>query len=153
MMGRPQSLAFRALDHHVIHGRADETALVTADGTLSFAQLLHDSASLAGGLRELGLIAGTPVRLAVPDRRIWVVSLLAVVRLGAEPDVEAPFCISDDPAVVRAHDEEFELELVLRAGRVDPAPAPVHDEGDYGERMEREYSDVLTTLLRGGTVT
>lgn len=152
-MTRPQSIAFRALDSHVVHGRADESALVTPEITLSYAQLLHESASLAGGLRELGLSAGSPVRLKVPDRRIWVVSVLAIVRLGAEPDREASFTITEDPAVVRANAEEYEYDLVLRAGRVDPAPAPVHDEGDYGERMERKYGDVLATLLHGGTLT
>ncbi len=152
-MARPQSVAFRALDLHVVHGRADESALVTPEITLSYAQLLHESASLAGGLRELGLNTGTPVRLKVPDRRIWVVSVLAIVRLGGEPDREASFTITEDPAVVRAHGEEFEYDLVLRAGRVEPAPAPVHDEGDYGERMERKYGDVLATLLHGGTLT
>lgn len=152
-MTRPQSIAFRALDSHVVHGRADESALVTPEITLSYAQLLHESASFAGGLRELGMGAGTPVRLKVPDRRTWVVSVLAIVRLGAEPDREASFTITEDPAIVRAQGEEYEYALVLRAGRVEPAPAPVHDEGDYGERMERKYGDVLATLLHGGTLT
>ncbi|MCL3837463.1 AMP-binding protein [Aeromicrobium duanguangcaii] len=152
-MARPQSIAFRALDLHVIQGRADDSALVTATGTLSYAQLLHESASLAGGLRELGLRAGAPVHLEVPDRHVWVVGVLAIVRLGAEPDPQASFTIAGDPAVISAGGEEYELDLVLRAGRVDPAAAAVHDEGDYGERMERQYGDVLATLLHGGTLT
>jgi hypothetical protein len=152
-MGRPQSIAFRALDLNVISGRADETALSTGTGTLSYAQLLHESASLAGGLRELGLRAGAPVHLDVPDRHVWVVSVLAVVRLGAEPDAEASFTITGDPAVIGVGGEEYEYDLVLRAGRVDPAAAAVHDEGDYGDRMERRYGDVLATLVHGGTLT
>jgi len=152
-MARPQSIAFRALDLHVIQGRADETALHTPSGTLSYAQLLHESASLAGGLRDLGLRRGAPVHLDVPDRHTWVLSVLAIVRLGAEPDREASFSITQDPAVVRAGEDEYELDLVLRAGRVDPARAEMHDEGDYGERMERKYGDVLATLLHGGTLT
>ncbi|MBA4608649.1 AMP-binding protein [Aeromicrobium sp. Marseille-Q0843] len=152
-MARPQSIAFRALDSHVVAGRADELALVTATGSLSYAQLLHESASLAGGLRDLGLRAGAPVRLSVSDRHTWVVSVLAVVRLGAEPSSDASFAIEGDPATIHDGEEEYELDLVLRAGRVDPAPAAVHDEGDYGERMERAYGDVLATLLHGGTLT
>lgn len=152
-MGRPSSLAFRALDLHVVRGRADEPALFTDGGTLSYAQLLHESASLAGGLRDLGLRAGAPVRLSVPDRRTWVVAVLAIVRLGAEPQDEAEFSITGDPAVVHVAGQEFEFDLVLRAGRVDPATAAVHDEGDYAERMERRFGDVLATLLHGGTLT
>lgn len=152
-MARVQSIAFRALDRHVVEGRADELALVTPSGSLSYAELLHESASLAGGLRDLGLRAGAPVALSVPDRHTWVVSVLAIVRLGAEPDREAGFRIEGDPATIHAGDEEYELELVLRAGRVDPARAEMHDAGDYGERMERTYGDVLATLLHGGTLT
>ncbi|SKB03403.1 AMP-binding protein [Aeromicrobium choanae] len=152
-MARPQSIAFRALDSHVVAGRADELALVTPAGSLSYAQLLHESASLAGGLRDLGLRAGAPVRLSVPDRHTWVVSVLAVVRLGAEPSGDASFTIEGDPATIHDGEEEYEFDLVLRAGRVDPAPAAVHDEGDYGERMERTYGDVLAALLHGGTLT
>ncbi|WP_313408841.1 AMP-binding protein [Aeromicrobium sp.] len=152
-MGRPSSLAFRALDLHVVRGRADEPALVTPRGSLSYAQLLHESASFAGGLRDLGLRTGAPVRLDVSDRHLWVVSVLAIVRLGAEPQEEAAFSITGDPATVHAAGEEYEFDLVLRAGRVDPATAAVHDEGDYAERMERRYGDVLATLVHGGTLT
>src|SRR5690606_38348270 len=116
LMARPQSIAFRALDLHIVQGRADETALATPTGTLSYAQLLHESASLAGGLRDLGLRQGAPVKLSVPDRHVWVVSVLAIVRLGAEPDPEASFSITGDPAVVRAGGEEYEFDLIVRAG-------------------------------------
>lgn len=152
-MPRPGSLAFRALDLNVIRGRADEPALVTARGSLSYAQLLHESASFAGGLRDLGLRTAAPVRLEVPDRHVWVVSVLAIVRLGAEPADEAEFAVTGDPTVVHAAGEEYEFDLVLRAGRVDPATAAVHDEGDYGERMERRFGDVMATLVHGGTLT
>lgn len=147
------SLAFRALDRHVIDGRADEPALFTAERTYTYAQLLHDSASLAGGLRALGLAQGGPVHLHVPERRIWVLGVLAIVRLGAEPDHDASFVVSGDPAIVRIGDEEVELDLVLRAGRSDPATALTSDTGDYGQRMAQKYGDVLATLLHGGTLT
>lgn len=152
-MSRPDSIAFRALDHHVITGRADAPALVTPQATLTYAQLLHESAAFAGGLRDLSLTAGSAVRLKVPDRRIWVIGVLAIVRIGAEPDREASFTITEDPAVVRAGEHELGFDAVLHAGRVEPARARLHDDGDYGERMTRKFGDVLATLLHGGTLT
>ena len=152
-MARVSSLAFRALDAHVVAGRADEPALVTGERTFTYAQLLHESASLAGGLRELGLRAGAPVTLSVPDRRVWVTSVLAIVRLQAEPIDDADIVIAQDPPVVRAGDEEYGFDVVLSAGRVDPAPAALYDDGDYAERMQRAFGDVLATLLHGGTLT
>lgn len=149
------SLAFRALDRHVIDGRADDPALVTSGGTLSYAQLLHESASLAGGLRELGMATGTPVRLHVPDRRVWVLGVLAIARLGAEPvheGDEARYRIVDDPAIVAVGEDVLDLDLVLRAGRADPARALAVEPAGYAERLERRYGDVLAVLLHGGTL-
>lgn len=150
------SLAFRALDRHVVDGRADDPALVTDAAMVSYAQLLHESASLAGGLRDLGVTRGTPIRLKVPDRRIWVLGVLAIVRLGAEPvhdGDEARYRILDDPALVHVGEDVLDLDLVLRAGRVDPATAAMSDPADYAERMEQRFGDVLAVLLRGGTLT
>ena len=146
------SLAFRVLDHHVVAGRADDPALVTADGTLSYAQLLHESASLAGGLRDLGVGRGTPIHLEVPERRIWVLSVLAVVRLGAEPDAGARFRIAGSPATVTTPDESYDFDLVVSAGRVDPATAPAEDPEGYADRLTQRYGDVLAALLHGGTL-
>ena len=151
-----QSLAFRALDRHVIDGRADEPALQTSTGTLSYAQLLHESSSLAAGLRELGLTVGGEIALAVPERRIHVVSVLAIARLGAEPvgaQTDAQFRIVNDPAEVHVAAEIIEYDLVLRAGRADPQASRVHDSADYSARLEREFSDIFETLLSLGTVT
>ncbi|TSD65419.1 acyl-CoA synthetase [Aeromicrobium piscarium] len=143
------SLAFRALDRHVVDGRADDPALVTAEGSWSFAQLLHESASLAGGLRELGVVAGTPLDIAVTVERPRVVSVLAVVRLGAEPDSGARYRIGGEPLTVTTPDESFDYDLVLRAGRVDPATAPARDAEGYADRLLEHYGDLLEPLIGG----
>ncbi|RLV56975.1 hypothetical protein D9V41_04225 [Aeromicrobium phragmitis] len=147
------SLAFRILDRHVVEGRADDPALVTDEGTLSYAQLLHESASLAGGLRDLGVVRGTPVHVDVPERRTWVLSVLAVVRLGAEPDPDARFRVAGSPATVSTPGETYDLALVLRAGRVEPACAPLTDPEGYADRMTQRYGEVISALLDGGTLT
>lgn len=150
------SLAFRALDRQVIEGKADDPALIVASKTYTYAQLLHDSASFAGGLRDLGVEEGTPVRLKVAERRIWVVSVLAIVRLGAEPAHEgddAPFRIVGEPAVVRSPAGDFDVDVLIRAGRNDPAVAPDRDSEGYADRLTRRYGDVLAALIHGGTLT
>ncbi|OUZ07996.1 hypothetical protein BHE97_14965 [Aeromicrobium sp. PE09-221] len=147
------SLAFRALDRHVVDGRADEPALLTTEGTLSYAELLHESASLAGGLRELGVVSGTPLEIAVADPRPRVVSVLALARLGAEPETEARYRIAGEPLSVITPDESFDYDLVLRAGRVDPATAPARDAEGYADRLLGHYGDLLEPLLSGRHVT
>lgn len=144
------SLAFRALDRHVIDGRADEPALIAGEITLSYAQLLHESASLAGGLRDLGVVTGTAVSIEVPERSIQVVSLLAVVRFAAHPG-EPEGIVIDGPRVITA-DETFDYDLVLRAGRVDPARALAADPEGYDDRVRARYGGIIETLLAGGTL-
>jgi len=148
-----RSLAFRALDRHVVDGRADEPALLLGDAAMSYAQLLHESASFASGLRELGLTTGAPVRIDVPERAVLVVSVLAIVRLGAEPDDSASFRIAGDPAEVLTSRERFDYDLVLRAGRVDPASAPAGDPDGYADRLVDGYGDILIPLLSGRALT
>lgn len=147
-----ESLSFRALDRHVIDGRADAPAMIQADGYVSYAKLLHDVASLAGGLSYLGVTSATPLYIKVPQRRVWVLSVLALVRLGAEPDKSAIFRIESDPALVHTPQGDFDFEDVLKSGRLDPAPALATDVGDYSHRLSAKYGDVLAPLLHGGTV-
>lgn len=146
-----QSLAFRALDRHVIDGRADAPAFVHGEQRYTYAELLHETSALAGGLRSLGIGPDRPVALDASDRRTWVFSILALVRLGARVDDDAVTRIVD--RVVVSEGEEFDLETLRLAGRTDAAPAPAEDPGDYAPDLERRFGDVLTTLLRGGTIT
>lgn len=83
--GRPGSLnlCFNALDRHVVHGGADEPALLLAGGPLDFAGLLERVGALAGAFRALGVGPGERVVLALPDPTDLVVAELACARLGA----------------------------------------------------------------------
>lgn len=147
------SLSFRALDHHVINGSADSPAMIHGDRVISYAELLHEAASLAGGLVQLGVTAGTPLFLRVPVRRVWVLSILSIVRVGAIPDHEAEYRIDSDPAIVTTPDGEFDFESVLAAGRIDPAPARRTDDESYAQALTQKYGDVIAPLLHGGTIT
>lgn len=148
------SLAFRALDQHVIHGGADELAFAGVGRPMTYAQLLHDSASVASALREIGVTVGTGLAIELPPTRELVIVVLAGVRLGAELDTTADLTVSGEPPVLRTPDTEVPWDVLVRAGRADPVPAPAEDPEGYQQRWEATpHHRVLATLLAGGTLT
>ena len=146
------SLSFRLLDTHVIAGRADDLALSDAEGSLTYAQLLHESASVAGGLRQLGVEPGGAVHLDVAGRT-RVLAVLALVRLEARLDPDASVRVAGDPPVVRVGEDVFAWDVFLSAGRSDPAPAQRFDDPDYTQKALASYADVLGPLLEGRPLT
>lgn len=147
------SLVFRALDEHVVGGLADHPAIEDERGPMSYAQLLHESASLAGGLLHLGLTAGNPVEIKVPDGREQIIAVLACARLGAVPRGAATFRIIGVPAVIHTPDSEVPWDLLIRAGRIEPAAAPDQDPEGYEQLMRDGYEDIFATLTAGETIT
>ena len=83
------SLVFRALERHVIHGRADDMAFTGPGRPMTYAHLLHDSACVAGSLRDVGVGVGTRVAVDIEARREQIIATLACARLGAELDTDA----------------------------------------------------------------
>lgn len=146
------SLAFRLLDAHVVIGRADELALVHGEESFSYAELLHESASLAGALRDLGVSAGQSVGFDPADPVTRALGFLSIVRLGAEVAAVADVFVGGRPPRVTAHGEDLGLDLVRRAGRTNPAVAPKSDPVGYEQRMRAVADDIVTTLLDGGTL-
>ena len=61
----------------------DKTALICGDRRFSFTQLDDLSASLATGLRALGVAPSDRVTLYAPNSWEWVVGYYAIARLGA----------------------------------------------------------------------
>ena len=80
---------YNALDRHVVHGHGDRTALIydsAVTGTktsLSYAQLLEQTATFAGALRAFGVQAGDRVVIYMPMVPEAVVAMLACARIGA----------------------------------------------------------------------
>jgi len=87
--GATLSTAYNCLDRHVVAGRGDQPALVHHSAytgerrTLTYAELLDDSARLAGALRELGVGKGDRVVVHLPMVPEAVVAMLACARIGA----------------------------------------------------------------------
>jgi len=148
------SLAFEALDRHVIGGRADDLAVSGATRPVTYARLLELSAAFGGGLRLLGVEPRTSVDLRVEPGLEQVVAVLAVVRLHLEVEEGAdPRLGGGDPLRVHLGADEYEWATVLKAGANDPAGAAEADPAGYADRMRARFGHVLDPLLGGGVVT
>lgn len=146
------SLVFRVLDAHVVHGRADEIAVRDDSGSISYAHLLHESACIAAGLHHMGIDAGTYVTIDLPPGRDLVVTVLALARIGAIPADSADFRLAGTPPVLHAPATEVTWDVLDKAGRVDPHPAPAADPDGYEDLMRAAFGDLFATLEAGGTI-
>lgn len=154
MQDRRPSLAYRALDHQVLAGLADEPALTGQAGTLTYAQLLHETAVIAGALQQLGVGEGAKVAVEVPRGNEQVIAVLALARIGALPHGTAEQRFVGAPPVYfpGGEAEPVPWRVLIQAGRTDPAAARPSDSVEYEQVFFDAYEDVFTTLLAGGTI-
>lgn len=146
------SLIFRILDQQVITGLADVAAISDERGTVSYAQLLHDSACIGAGLHHMGIEEGTQIVLDGLRGRDLVIAVLACARLGAVPSDTGDFRLGGTPPVLYAPDTEVVWDLLERAGRTEPLSAPEQDPQNYEAALKDTYGKILSTLEAGGTV-
>ena len=112
------NVCFNALDRHVVHGRADQTALIydsPVTGTVrhySYAELLDLVARFAGVLRDLGVGKGDRVVVYMPMIPEAVVAMLACARIGA---VHSVVFGGFAPAELAARLEDAEPVVVVSA--------------------------------------
>ncbi|MFI7637977.1 benzoate-CoA ligase family protein [Nonomuraea sp. NPDC049400] len=71
------------VDRQVETGRGDHVAVTGPAGTLTYAQLAAHVADFAAGLRTLGVRPEERVLLVMSDRPETVITILAVMRMGA----------------------------------------------------------------------
>jgi hypothetical protein len=166
--GQSLNVCFNALDRHVVRGRADRVALETERPT-TYARLLEEVAAFGGVLQAFGVRLGDTVTSGLTGHD-GLVTLLACLRVGATLVVDGSDGVTMPGGdVVRrgATGDDLDWDVVLRAGRTDPAPcaevpadAPalvvdgrtIGTEELMSERGGWPY-DALATLLAGGTVT
>lgn len=145
-----QSLAYRALDAQVLAGHADDVALTDADSAVTFAQLLHESASIAGALKHFAIDVGTRVRIDEPHTRQQAVALLALIRLGAVPSDDSELAlVGDVPELLQPGEEPVAWWILEQGGRTDPAAARESDDPGYVEDQLARFGAVLNPLLEG----
>ena len=121
----------------------DKTALITAERTLTYAELDDLTARAAGGLRAAGVQPGQVVSLYGPNSWQWVVAYHAILRAGAVVNPvnvmltppEVAFVLKDcGAAAVLAAGEQL---AALRAAGVSTA----------GFVLDGDGPDGLTALL------
>jgi propionyl-CoA synthetase len=87
--GGTLNTCFNAVDRHVVAGRGDQPALIHdspvtgTQRTLTYAQLLDQTARFGGVLRALGVQAGDRVVIYLPMVPEAVIAMLACARIGA----------------------------------------------------------------------
>lgn len=146
------SLIFRVLDAHVIGGRADDAAVRDSRGSVSYAQLLHESACIAAGLHHMGIEDGTQIVLDLGPGRELVTAVLACARIGAVPAQTADFVLAGTPPTLRTPSTEVAWDLLDQAGRTEPASAPAEDPDGYEMALRAAHGQLIVTLEAGGTV-
>lgn len=180
--GAPGTLnaCFNALDRHVVHGRADDLAVV-ADRDYSYARLLTEVAALAGALRAFDLSLGHEVLVSGLPPLEHVLATLACARLGlvvhdTAPPAPAmallgtlpPGPVGEAPVITADASGDLTWDTAMTAGRTDPAacadvPAdaplrvvdgrPVPLAAHLAAVVSGEVDDdVLGPLLAGGTL-
>jgi acyl-coenzyme A synthetase/AMP-(fatty) acid ligase len=180
------NLCFNALDRHVVHGHADELAvrvdrLTAARAERSYARLLEEVAAFGGVLRAFGTGLGDTVVARLPLGLDSLVAALASARVGALHVVEEATGADETVTVLgvdglprgvvrragEAGPDDVDWEVVMRAGRTDPAPCaevPVTAAAfvvggrtlSVAEALEADGAewplDAVDVLLGGGTV-
>ena len=76
------------LDDQVAAGAGARPAMVTAEGTTTYAGLLALAARTGGALRALGVEPGARVAILLPDGPVWAAVFFGALRIGA---VAVPF--------------------------------------------------------------
>ncbi len=97
------NISAEVLDDRLAMGFGPRAAFVWDGGAITY-QALHDRVvDLAGGLARIGIGVGVPVLFRLPNCLEFVVSFLAVVRLGALPVLQNSALGRDEVAYVLDH--------------------------------------------------
>jgi hypothetical protein len=153
------NVSFAMLDAAVIAGRGEDPIF----GTRTHARLLEEVAALGGALKYLGVDVGSPVVVDLAADEDAVAAALAVARIGGvlttvdTPDapvvvVSSGSAVSGEGRVRLVRGEsvtepDADWEVLIRAGRTDPAAVEVLDPGAaYSpERSVADQIDLLAT--------
>ncbi|MGI9596450.1 MAG: AMP-binding protein [Acidimicrobiales bacterium] len=86
--------------HRNAPARTDQPLVVDGHGTLTWGQAVTEVDELARGLLEIGVRPGQVVQLQLPNRREFLLSVLAIERIGAVVNPVAPIFRTNEVSVM-----------------------------------------------------
>ena len=86
--GGRSNLAYNCVDHHVIAGRGDRTALITENErgehrAFTYGELLVEVKRASAALRGIGIAKGDRIAIYMPTSAEAIILMLAAIRIGA----------------------------------------------------------------------
>ncbi len=113
MSGAERLNASTLLDHNLEAGRADKTALLTADGAVTYGELASMTAAVASYLVDLGVEREQRVLMILDDSPAFPATFLGAMRIGAVPVPVNPMDRLDNYAYYL--DDSYAKVLVVEA--------------------------------------
>tara|TARA_Y100001936_G_scaffold101722_1_gene100068 strand:- start:15479 stop:17053 length:1575 start_codon:yes stop_codon:yes gene_type:complete len=113
------------LDKQLASGNGDNVAFVYDGGSISYQNLNNKVCGLSQGLKSLGIGIGDHVLIRLPNCPEFVVSFLALVKIGAIPVLQNSLLGASEVAYVRQHSDAVaaitlnEIAQPLRALKVE----------------------------------
>ena len=113
MSGAERLNASTLLDHNLDAGRADKTALLTADGSVTYGELASLTGAVASYLLDLGVEREQRVLMILDDSPAFPATFLGAMRIGAVPVPVNPMDRVDN--YVYYLDDSYASVLVVEA--------------------------------------
>ena len=153
-VGAQTNLAYNCLDHHVVSGRGDSTALIYVNELgerreFTYRELTAEVERVAAGLRALGMDKGDCLTIYMPTSPEAITAMLATVRIGAIHSVVfAGFGAGALAERIRASDSRIVLtaDIGYRKG----TEVQLKEIVDSAMEMGGEKVEHVVVLRRGG---
>ena len=153
-VGAQTNLAYNCLDHHVVSGRGDSTALIYVNELgerreFTYRELTAEVERVAAGLRALGMDKGDCLTIYMPTSPEAIPAMLATVRIGAIHSVVfAGFGAGALAERIRASDSRIVLtaDIGYRKG----TEVQLKEIVDSAMEMGGEKVEHVVVLRRGG---
>ena len=153
-VGAQTNLAYNCLDHHVVGGRGDSTALIYVNELgerreFTYRELTAEVERVAAGLRALGMDKGDCLTIYMPTSPEAITAMLATVRIGAIHSVVfAGFGAGALAERIRASDSRIVLtaDIGYRKG----TEVQLKEIVDSAMEMGGEKVEHVVVLRRGG---